>query len=81
MSDADREKRQAMDHDPSIAQVHIDVVDINDNPPHFDKETFYAGSFFVFCFSNDFLFKSQLIFVNIIAKQEWTTAQTVINFC
>ena len=32
-----------MDHDPSIAPVHIDVVDINDNPPHFDKETFYAG--------------------------------------
>jgi hypothetical protein len=32
-----------MDHDPSIAQVHIDVVDINDNPPHFERETFYAG--------------------------------------
>ena len=29
--------------DPSIAQVHIDVVDINDNPPHFEKSTFYAG--------------------------------------
>ena len=43
LSDAEREKRQAMDHDPSIAPVHIDVVDINDNPPHFDKETFYAG--------------------------------------
>ncbi|XP_057377761.1 cadherin-87A-like [Daphnia carinata] len=43
MSEVDREKRQAMDHDPSIAQVHIDVVDINDNPPHFERETFYAG--------------------------------------
>ena len=32
-----------MGHDPSIAPVHIGVVDINDNPPHFDKETFYAG--------------------------------------
>lgn len=45
MSEVDREKRQAMDHDPSIAQVHIDVVDINDNPPHFERETFYAGTF------------------------------------
>ena len=40
--DVDREKRQAM-VEPSITQVHIDVVDINDNPPHFDKATFYAG--------------------------------------
>ena len=32
--------------DPSIAQVHIDVVDINDNPPHFEKDTFYAGNYF-----------------------------------
>ena len=32
-----------MDHDPSIVQVHIEVVDINDNPPHFERETFYAG--------------------------------------
>ena len=41
--DAERAKRQAMELDPSITQVHIDVVDINDNPPHFDKEIFYAG--------------------------------------
>lgn len=32
-----------MEHDPSIAQVHIDVVDINDNPPRFEKKVFYAG--------------------------------------
>ena len=38
-----REKRQAMEHDPSIAQVHIDVMDINANPPHFKRETYYAG--------------------------------------
>ena len=38
----DREKRQAMVN-PNIAQVHIQVVDINDNPPLFDKDTFYAG--------------------------------------
>ena len=44
-ADAERAKRQAMDLDPSITQVHVDVVDINDNPPHFDKDIFYAGNF------------------------------------
>ena len=42
----DRSSLEAMDqldHDPSIAQVHIDVVDINENPPHFERETFHAG--------------------------------------
>ena len=29
---------------PSHTRVHIDVVDLNDNPPHFDKDTFYAGT-------------------------------------
>jgi len=38
----DREKRQTM-VSPSNTRVHIDVVDINDNPPHFEKDTFYAG--------------------------------------
>jgi len=38
----DREKRQTMVN-PSNTRVHIDVVDINDNPPHFNKDTFYAG--------------------------------------
>ena len=39
----DREKRQTM-VSPSNTRVHIDVVDINDNPPHFEKDTFYAGT-------------------------------------
>ena len=40
--DVERQKRQAM-IDPSIAHIYIDVVDINDNAPHFDKDTFYTG--------------------------------------
>lgn len=39
----DREKRQAMESDPSVIQVHVDVVDVNDNAPRFDKKIFYAG--------------------------------------
>lgn len=46
MPDADREKRQAMELDPSVIEVHVDVMDLNDNAPHFDRDTFYAGNTF-----------------------------------
>ena len=50
MSDAEREKRQAMELDPSVIQVHVDVVDLNDNPPQFDRDTFYAGKTTLFSY-------------------------------
>ena len=60
--------------DPSIAQVHIDVVDINDNPPHFEKDTFYAGK--------HFFIPPQVLKLTVAFNfKVWTTVQTATNSC